>query len=91
LAGPLRGVRLAVAAVEVEVGRGAGRNPASRTAGFAPSRRRVMSRADVGRDIEATLGLVPQFIQDVPDYLIESEWASFKHLQLGEGEQWLAS
>ena len=50
-----------------------------------------MSRADVGRDIEATLGLVPQFIQDVPDYLIESEWASFKHLQLGEGEQWLAS
>jgi AhpD family alkylhydroperoxidase len=43
-----------------------------------------MSRAEVDRDIEATLGLVPQFMQDIPDYLIESEWASFKSLQLGE-------
>src|SRR3954447_17857505 len=43
-----------------------------------------MTRAEVDRDIEATLGLVPQFMQDVPDYLIESEWASFKTLQLGE-------
>ena len=43
-----------------------------------------MSRADVDRDIEATLGLVPRFMQDVPDYLIESEWASFKNLQLSD-------
>ena len=43
-----------------------------------------MTRAEVDRDIETTLGLVPQFMQDVPDYLIESEWASFKNLQLGE-------
>jgi AhpD family alkylhydroperoxidase len=43
-----------------------------------------MARADVDRDIEATLGLVPQFMKDVPDYLIESEWASFKNLQLSE-------
>jgi AhpD family alkylhydroperoxidase len=43
-----------------------------------------MSRADVDRDIEETLGLVPTFFQRVPDYLIESEWQSFKTLQLGE-------
>jgi len=43
-----------------------------------------MSRAEVDRDIEATLGLVPRFMADVPDYLIESEWASFKNLQLSD-------
>jgi AhpD family alkylhydroperoxidase len=41
-----------------------------------------MTREEVDRDIEATLGLVPQFMKDVPDYLIESEWTSFKNLQL---------
>jgi AhpD family alkylhydroperoxidase len=43
-----------------------------------------MTRAEVDSDIEATLGLVPRFMQDVPDYMIESEWTSFKNLQLGE-------
>ena len=43
-----------------------------------------MTRAEVDRDIEATLGLVPQFMKDVPDYLIESEWSSFKNLQLSD-------
>ena len=43
-----------------------------------------MTREAIDRDIEATLGLVPQFMQDVPDYLIESEWASFKNLQLSD-------
>ena len=43
-----------------------------------------MTRAEVDKDIETTLGLVPQFMQDVPDYLIESEWASFKNLQLSD-------
>ena len=43
-----------------------------------------MTRAEVDRDIEETFGLVPQFFRDVPDYLIESEWTSFKNLQLGE-------
>ena len=43
-----------------------------------------MSRADVNRDIEETLGLVPKFFQEVPDYLIESEWLSFKSLQLSD-------
>ena len=43
-----------------------------------------MTRAEVDRDIEASFGLVPQFLQDVPDYLIESDWASFKSLVLEE-------
>src|SRR3954466_7860673 len=43
-----------------------------------------MTRAEVDRDIEETLGLVPQFFKDVPDFLIESEWASFKMLQLSD-------
>lgn len=43
-----------------------------------------MSRADVEADIRETLGLVPTFMQQVPDVLIESEWASFKALQLSE-------
>ena len=41
-------------------------------------------RRDVDRDIEETLGLVPEFFQRVPDYLVPTEWASFKALQLGE-------
>ena len=43
-----------------------------------------MTRAEVERDIETTLGLVPMFLKDVPDYLIESEWSSFKYLQLSD-------
>jgi AhpD family alkylhydroperoxidase len=43
-----------------------------------------MTRAEVERDIEETLGLVPTFMQEVPDYLIESEWTSFKNLQLSD-------
>ena len=42
------------------------------------------NRADVDRDIEATLGLVPEFFKQVPDYLIPTEWASFKSLQLSD-------
>lgn len=34
--------------------------------------------------MQEMLGLVPTFMQSVPDYLVESEWASFKHLQLSE-------
>jgi AhpD family alkylhydroperoxidase len=41
-------------------------------------------RRDVVRDIEETLGLVPTFFQTVPDYLLPTEWASFKSLQLSD-------
>ena len=41
-----------------------------------------MSRPEVEADIRETLGLVPEFFADVPDFLIESEWASFKALEL---------
>ena len=43
-----------------------------------------MTRAEVDRDIEQTLGLVPTFFKDVPDYLIDTEWESFKRLQLSD-------
>ncbi len=43
-----------------------------------------MSRADVEADIRNTLGLVPSFWSDVPDALIESEWTSFKAIELAE-------
>jgi AhpD family alkylhydroperoxidase len=42
------------------------------------------SRSDVTHDIEATLGLVPEFFNRVPDYLLPTEWASFKSLQLSD-------
>jgi AhpD family alkylhydroperoxidase len=41
-------------------------------------------RHEVDRDIEETLGLVPEFFKRVPDYLLPTEWASFKSLELGE-------
>jgi AhpD family alkylhydroperoxidase len=43
-----------------------------------------MTRSEVESDIRETLGLVPEFLDAVPDYLIESEWTSFKSLELGE-------
>jgi AhpD family alkylhydroperoxidase len=43
-----------------------------------------MTVDEVHADIRETLGLVPEFLDAVPDYLIETEWASFKNLELGE-------
>jgi AhpD family alkylhydroperoxidase len=42
------------------------------------------NRQDVDRDITETLGLVPEFFERVPDYLLPAEWASFKSLQLSD-------
>jgi AhpD family alkylhydroperoxidase len=42
------------------------------------------TRSEVDRDIESTLGLVPEFFRRVPDYLVPTEWASFKSLQLSD-------
>jgi AhpD family alkylhydroperoxidase len=44
----------------------------------------MMSRSTVESDIRETLGLVPEFLTEVPDYMIESEWASFKDFELAE-------
>jgi AhpD family alkylhydroperoxidase len=41
-------------------------------------------RREVERDIETTMGVVPEFFKRVPDYLLPTEWASFKALELGE-------
>ena len=43
-----------------------------------------MTRAEVDRDIEATFGLVPQFLKDIPDSIVESEWSTMKNLQLSD-------
>jgi AhpD family alkylhydroperoxidase len=43
-----------------------------------------MSRADVDRDIQETLGIVPAFFREIPDGLVGSEWGSFKSLMLSE-------
>ncbi len=42
------------------------------------------SRAVVEADIAADPGHRAQLLRTVPDYLIATEWASFKALQLGE-------
>ena len=39
---------------------------------------------DTKRDIEETFGLVPEFLATVPDYLLPTEWASMKALQLSD-------
>jgi AhpD family alkylhydroperoxidase len=43
-----------------------------------------MSRDEVERDVEATLGLVPMWFKDLPDSIVESEWVTFKNLQLSD-------
>ena len=44
----------------------------------------VQDRLEAEHDIEETFGLVPEFFRSVPDYLLPTEWASFKALELGE-------
>jgi AhpD family alkylhydroperoxidase len=43
-----------------------------------------MTRAEVEVDIRETLGIVPSFFETLPDGLLESEWISFKSLELAE-------
>jgi AhpD family alkylhydroperoxidase len=50
----------------------------------AVSEREVRMATETRRDIEETLGLVPEFFDRVPDYLLPTEWASFKSLQLSD-------
>jgi AhpD family alkylhydroperoxidase len=44
----------------------------------------VEDRHEAERDIDETLGLNPEWLQRVPDYLLPTEWASFKSLVFGE-------
>ena len=43
-----------------------------------------MNRADIDRDIEQTLGIVPTFFKEVPDFYIGTEWESFNTLMLSD-------
>ena len=44
----------------------------------------VENRREADRDIEEVFGRVPEFFQRVPDYLLPTEWASFKSLVLSD-------
>ncbi len=44
----------------------------------------VEDRREADQDIEEVFGLVPEFFQRVPDYLLPTEWASFKSLVLSD-------
>ena len=44
-----------------------------------------MTRQEVYRDMEETLGLVPSFFKIVPDATLEQDWQAFKNIQLAEG------
>ena len=44
----------------------------------------IEDRHGVDQDIEETFGLVPEFFKRVPDYLLPTEWASFKSLVLSD-------
>ncbi|RDI74921.1 ahpD dom: alkylhydroperoxidase AhpD family core domain [Gaiella occulta] len=43
-----------------------------------------MKKAEVFADIRDTLGIVPGFLETLPESLLESEWTTFKNLQLAE-------
>ena len=43
-----------------------------------------MSRSDVELDIKETFGLVPAWMAEVPDAVLESEWTTMKTFQLSE-------
>jgi hypothetical protein len=42
---------------------------------------------DTRQEIEETFGLVPEMFERVPDYLLPTEWASFKSLVLSGAER----
>jgi AhpD family alkylhydroperoxidase len=44
-----------------------------------------MTREEVYREIEGTLGLVPTMFKTIPDSTLEMEWELFKRVQLEEG------
>ncbi|MET4924318.1 carboxymuconolactone decarboxylase family protein [Streptomyces sp. PSRA5] len=42
------------------------------------------SRSEVESEIKETLGLVPHFMGQIPDDLLDAEWEIFKRIELGE-------
>ena len=44
----------------------------------------VEDRREADRDIEEVFGQVPEFFRRVPDYLLPTEWGSFKSLMLSD-------
>jgi len=46
----------------------------------------AMTREEIYRDIEETMGLVPTFVRSMPDSTLEHDWKAFKAIQLDEGK-----
>ena len=44
-----------------------------------------MTRTEIEKDIKDTFGIVPGFLEQIPDRLLETEWTNMKNVQLGEG------
>jgi AhpD family alkylhydroperoxidase len=42
------------------------------------------SRSEVEQEIRETMGLVPSFLNSIPDEFLPAEWSLFKALELGE-------
>ncbi|MFD3483348.1 carboxymuconolactone decarboxylase family protein [Streptomyces sp. NPDC058665] len=42
------------------------------------------SRSEVESEIKETLGLVPHFLAQIPEDLLDAEWEIFKKIELGE-------
>lgn len=43
-----------------------------------------MTREEIYKDIEETLGLVPTFMKSIPEHYLAHEWRLFKDLQLSD-------
>jgi len=44
----------------------------------------IRPRAEIEREIKETLGVVPTFLERIPDEFLEPEWTLFKRLELEE-------
>jgi AhpD family alkylhydroperoxidase len=45
----------------------------------------IMSREEIYRDMEDTLGIVPSFFKALPDSSIEQDWNTFKAIEMKDG------
>ena len=43
-----------------------------------------MTREEILKEIEQTLGLVPSFLKNIPDEYLEDEWGMLKRIELSE-------
>ena len=44
-----------------------------------------MTREEINKEIKETFGMVPGFLEEIPDSIIETEWTNMRIVQLEEG------